>query len=244
MENIIYKTKEQQQIRPLFGGKFIENKPIPFPEMGKKYNYSNLFYWAHLEANDTTAFPLHPHEGFEIMTFILKGSLEHFDTATNVWTPIQEGGFQVIQSNSGVSHSEKIIKGSKVFQIWFDPDFSKTLKLPAGYTDYSVDFIKPKKEDNKIVFEYIGDSKVEHQTEDISIRKEVFFKGRHNYKLDKKYIYSIYVILGEGSLDSQVLNTDDYLICKDIDILKIDVSEKLELFIVKTPKELSYKTYI
>ena len=32
------------------------------------------------------------------MTFVLNGNIEHFDTATNVWTPIEEGGFQVIQS--------------------------------------------------------------------------------------------------------------------------------------------------
>lgn len=36
------------------------------------------------------------------MTFVLNGNIEHFDTATNVWTPIEEGGFQVIQSGSGL----------------------------------------------------------------------------------------------------------------------------------------------
>ena len=62
----------------------------------KKYNYSNLFYWAHLEAIETAEFPLHPHEGFEIMTFVLEGTVEHFDTKTNVWTKIQKDGLPIL----------------------------------------------------------------------------------------------------------------------------------------------------
>ena len=73
---------------PLFGGAFVENKPIPFSDRGKTTAYSNLFYWAHLEAEETAEFPLHPHEGFEIMTFVFKGSVEHFDTASKVYTPL------------------------------------------------------------------------------------------------------------------------------------------------------------
>ena len=83
---------------PLFNGAFLENKPIPFPDRGETTAYSNLFYWAHLEAFETAEFPLHPHEGFEIITFVFKGSLEHYDTATKVWTVLDAGGVQVIQA--------------------------------------------------------------------------------------------------------------------------------------------------
>jgi len=106
MSKLMHLKKDQQQLMPLFNGAFIENKPIPFPYGRKSYAYSNLFYWAHLIARETAEFPLHPHEGFEIMTFVLKGSLEHYDTATKVWTPLSSGGVQVIQAGSGVQHSE------------------------------------------------------------------------------------------------------------------------------------------
>lgn len=33
MSKLIYIPKSQQQIMSLFDGKFIENKPIPFPDM-------------------------------------------------------------------------------------------------------------------------------------------------------------------------------------------------------------------
>lgn len=242
MKNFILKTKEQQQIHSIFGGKFIENKPIPFPEYYKKNAYSNIFYWAHLEALETAAFPLHPHEGFEIMTFALKGSFEHYDSAIKTWKTIEEGGFQVIQAGSGVTHSEKIFKGSELFQIWFDPDFSKTLKTPASYQDIQSTRIEPKIIDGKKVYEYIGNSGILHQTNDIKISKEIYSSGRYNIDLDVNYIYSIYLISGSSTINNNSSKKDDFIICEDIKSLELDIQDSLELFIVKTPKVISYKT--
>ena len=235
-------SKEEQQIRAIFGGRFVENKPIPFPDIRKKYNYSNLFYWAHLEAIETAEFPLHPHEGFEIMTFVLEGTVEHFDTKTNVWTKIQKDGFQVIQSGSGVYHGERITKDSRVFQIWFDPDFSKTLKEEPSYKDYPSDFIIPKKDNKRTIYEYIGDSKVEHKTSNIKITKEIFLAGTYNIQINKDYMYSIYTISGLGLINSKIVKDNDFIKCEDLEYLTIDAQNNLELFIVKTPKKLKYRT--
>ncbi len=239
-----YTKKENQQIQYLFNNKFVENKPVPFPQFGKKYNYSNIFYWAHLEAKETGEFPLHPHEGFEIMTFVLEGYVEHFDTASNVWTPIQAGGFQVIQSGSGLQHSEKIVKDSALFQIWFDPDFSKSLQTKPDYKDYTKEAIKSQIIDGIETYEYIGDSAVFHQTEDIRVSKEIYPVGRHSISLDRNYIYSIYLISGIATINSKVSNKDDFIVCEDEEELSIEVKETTELFVLKTPKEISYKTRI
>lgn len=240
---INYTKKENQQIKYLFNNKFVENKPIPFPDYETKYNYSNLFYWAHLEAMETAEFPLHPHEGFEIMTFVLKGSIEHYDTASNVWTPINEGGFQVTQTGSGLKHIEKIKKDSVLFQIWFDPDFSKSLKTKPAYEDYIKEDIKPQIINGISTYEYIGNnSDVFHQTNDIKITKEIYPIGKHHIKLDSDYIYSIYLIFGVTYINSQLSNDDDFIVCQDIKDLELEVKEKAELFIVKTPKEILYKT--
>ena len=149
MSKLIHLKKEQQQIMPLFNGAFVENKPIPFPNRSESKVYSNLFYWAHLEANRTAEFPLHPHEGFEIMAFILKGSLEHSDSLSDSYTTLSAGGVQVIQAGSGVQHAERIIKGTHIFQIWFDPDFSKTINNKAQYKDYQANKFKSEKNVNK-----------------------------------------------------------------------------------------------
>lgn len=127
--------KEDQYNRTIFNGNFLVNKPVV---NGKKDNvkpYSSLFYWSHARAIDQCEFGLHPHEGFEIMTFILEGNVSHYDTATKIWTPLETGDFQVIQSNSGIQHQERITKGTRNFQIWFDPNFYEAVKKAPSYTD-------------------------------------------------------------------------------------------------------------
>ena len=207
MSLIKYMKKSDQQLMPLFGGKFVENKPIPFPSMGKSSAYSNFFYWAHLEANETAEFPLHSHEGFEIMTFVFKGSLEHFDTATNAWTPLDAGGVQVIQAGSGVYHSERIKKGTELFQIWFDPDFSKSLKENARYKDYPSDLLRASKKDGIRRLKYIGEgSPISYVTEGIEIEKIDFKNGEYNLQVDATCSYSFYLLNGSLKLNNQNMN--------------------------------------
>ena len=56
-------------------GEILEKKPIGFPQDGGAQRpYSNLFYWAHaFTSNKKSTIGLHPHRGFEICSFILKG---------------------------------------------------------------------------------------------------------------------------------------------------------------------------
>ena len=239
---LAHKSKSEQQVQHIFNNKFTENKPIPFPTHQKKHAYSNLFYWAHLVAHETGEFPLHGHEGFEIMTFVLKGSLEHFDTATKVWTPIKEGGFQVIQAGSGIMHAERITKGSELFQIWFDPDFSKSLNSKPGYQDYIKNDVLSYQKDGVETFEYIGSkSTTFHQTSEISITREFLTKGEHTKTVDISSTYSIYIISGEGSINEQVVTKDDFLCIEDTSSITLSTTDKLDIFIIQSPKVLTYK---
>ena len=245
MSKLIHLKKEQQQIMPLFDGAFVENKPIPFPERGKTQAYSNLFYWAHLEADETAEFPLHPHEGFEIMTFVFKGSVEHFDTASKVYTPLTAGGVQVIQAGSGVSHSERIVKESELFQIWFDPDFSKSMKQNASYRDYQADEFDSEKIDGVEVLTY-GKEKgpIDFQTQGIEIEKLSFISGEYTFALDKESVYSYYLLNGEMKINGQVVMKDDFIVFGETDSLNISVDKSAELFVIKSPAEVSYRRFI
>ena len=71
---ILKVSKEEQAYGAFNGGEIVENKPIGFNrEGGKLKPYSNLFYWANAIANVDSTIGLHPHQGFEIMSFILEG---------------------------------------------------------------------------------------------------------------------------------------------------------------------------
>ena len=143
-------------------GEILEKKPIGFPQdNGQLRPYSNLFYWAHAWTPDKkSTIGLHPHQGFEICSFILEGSINHFDTKQNKWIPLSEGDVQIIRSGNGISHAEEIDDKSEIFQIWFDPDLSKSLQKEASYDDYSSDDFKVIELDDKtkkdIEFSLVG----------------------------------------------------------------------------------------
>lgn len=245
MQATLHLKKEQQQLMPLFNGAFVENKPIPFPDRGKTTAYSNLFYWAHLVAYETSEFPLHPHEGFEIITFVFKGTLEHYDTATKEWTPLHAGGIQIIQAGSGVQHAERIIKGSELFQIWFDPDFNRSLTRDAKYVDYPSSTFNTDKEYGIEKLTYVGQNvPVDIFTEDIVVEKLTFDAGTFNYKLDAHSTYSYYLLNGCMRINETVVEKDDFIVYNGMKDVHFDVEESAELFIIQTPTTITYKRFI
>ena len=88
----------------------------------------------------------------------------------NKWIPLEEGDVQVIRSGSGISHSEEICDNSEIFQIWFDPDLSKTLIKQASYSDYKSNEFVISSTNNKVVKNIIGSgSPVQIDSEGVSI---------------------------------------------------------------------------
>ena len=245
MSILFHLKKEDQELMPLFNNAFLENKPIPFPNRSGTQAYSNLFYWAHLEAFETAEFPLHPHEGFEIMTFVFEGSLEHYDTASKKYTPVNAGEVQVTQAGSGVQHSEKIIKGSHLFQIWFDPDFSITLKKDATYKDYATENFSVQTSDGISRLTYVGEKgPIYFETPGLGIEKLNFDAGSYHESLDKESIYSCYLLNGELSINNESITKDGFAKIENEDRETFTVPDSAELFVIKSPVKVGYSKFI
>lgn len=81
-------------------------------------------------------FPSHPHRGFETMTYMLEGHMEHRDHMGNVGD-LGPGDVQWMTAGAGVVHSEmpKQTEGRmRGFQIWLNLP-AKTKMQPASYQD-------------------------------------------------------------------------------------------------------------
>ena len=199
-------VKENQANGAFNNREIIESKPIGFPQDGGETKpYSNLFYWAHAwTTNKSSTIGLHPHQGFEICSFVLKGYINHFDTKLNSWIRLEEGDVQVIRSGNGISHSEEIGEKSEIFQIWFDPDISKTLNIDATYDDYKLNDFELIESDNYIKKIIKGDrSPLKLLSENININEFYFNSGDFKHKLNLSLISSIFVIDGEGQFNNQ-----------------------------------------
>ncbi|MCQ6559321.1 pirin family protein [Paenibacillus mendelii] len=119
------------------GGKITEQKPIGFPGEGSVIKrVGPLFYWAWAQSKEEGYLPLHPHQAFEIMTYVVQGKAQHGDTLGTKST-IGAGGAQVMQTGSGVSHEERFIgPDMEGFQIWFEPSMKEALKRQPTYSQF------------------------------------------------------------------------------------------------------------
>lgn len=87
-------------------------------------------------------FPEHPHRGFETVTYMLSGSMQHKDTVGNVGE-IGPGEAQWMTAGRGIVHSEMpTSKGVDIrgFQLWVNLPGADKMKAPR-YQDVTYDEI-------------------------------------------------------------------------------------------------------
>jgi len=81
----------------------------------------------------STGFPLHPHKSMEIITYVLRGTVEHQDSMGNK-AQVRQGEIQVMGAGTGVVHSEYNPSANEeleLMQIWIVPS------RPGGDPHYS-----------------------------------------------------------------------------------------------------------
>ena len=243
--SVLIVPKDKQAFGQFNGGAILENKPIGFShEGGELHAYSNLFYWAHAWSDNGSTIGLHPHKGFEIMSFVLKGQIEHYDTKLREWKLLSAGDAQIIRSGSGISHAEKLLAGSHIFQIWTDPDLTKTFQKEASYDDYENDSFPRTEEGGLTKKVVIGDgSPLTLDTANLQIEEYQLVAGSHKLSITDGQVASIYVIEGALSHEDKEILQDDFIKVEDESSFELEVSEDATLFAIFSPKRPAYRTY-
>ncbi len=109
---------------------------------GGHYDPANTHFGLLLVSNDDivapdTGFSTHPHRDMEIVTWVLKGELEHKDSEGHTGL-IYPGLAQRMSAGSGIYHSEiNATKGDDVhfIQMWVVPD---TERIRPGYQQLDI----------------------------------------------------------------------------------------------------------
>lgn len=239
--------KDSQVDGSFNNGEILEKKPIGFPQDGGiSKPYSNIFYWAHAwTPNQKSTIGLHPHKGFEICSFILSGSINHYDTKQEKWISLKKNDVQIIRSRGGISHAEELLETSEIFQIWFDPDISKSIRKEASYDDYSDNDFISEKSDGIIKKIIVGKgSKMKMDTKDIEIYEFIVTQNKTlKFPFKKGYIYSCFVIKGKLKFNDDDLTKGDFFKFVSNDKFYITAISDLKLFVIKSPVKPKYKTY-
>jgi quercetin 2,3-dioxygenase len=237
--------KERQGQGQFNGGQIVENKPVGFPRDGSEIRpFSNLFYWAHARAVADSTIGLHPHQGFEICSFILKGPVRHYDTKAQTWVPLEAGDVQIIRSGSGISHAEFMGESSEMFQIWFDPNLELTLSQSATYDDYrAISF--PKKETAGITHTTLvgGDSPFRMVSEGVEVDRIDLASACHDLPIGDGRVAAVYVLEGEVLLQDQLARPSDFALIEETDVLRIEALAEASVFVMRLPRQVNYPTY-
>lgn len=240
-------SKENQAKGNFNNGEILENKPIGFPQDGGTVKpYSNLFYWAHAwTPGKKSKIGLHPHKGFEICSFILKGNINHYDNKIDDWITLDEGDVQIIRSGSGISHAEEIDENSEIFQIWFIPDLSISLYENASYDDYKKNEF-PIESNQNFTKKIIKGNKspLSMKTEKIEINQYEINSGKIELKTSSNFTHSFFVIDGKISLENQKMKKSDFAIINDSNKITIESNSDSSIFEIKSPLIPSYNVNI
>jgi hypothetical protein len=119
-------------------GRITEYKVIGMPQdLTRQKRVGPLFYWSWATGEANAVIALHPHQGFEIFSYVINGILIHRDTLGSQ-REVHAGGLQLMQTGSGVSHEEVMgATGTEFFQIWVEPHLRKAMGQLPTYQDFA-----------------------------------------------------------------------------------------------------------
>ena len=201
-------------------GRITERRPVMFVHRGAHTDrLGPLFYWAWAVAEKGGFIAEHAHQGFEIISYVLEGTIEHRDSL-GTWKALGAGALQVMQTNAGVSHSERFVDGmrSAMFQIWFEPDLRETVTLPPSYIDFPADAFPWIHAGGNRIKHLVGEGSPAVLRTDAHMH-DIVVRPRGSLTLTKSNVYAVLVaISGTGTVSvgdqSVALTTGDAAIAR------------------------------
>ncbi|MDB5273183.1 MAG: hypothetical protein JWO58_1550 [Chitinophagaceae bacterium] len=169
-----------------------------------------------------SGFPDHFHSGFEVITYVVKGQLQHKDSKGNQ-VVLGAGDVQCFTTGSGVVHSEMPQGTEQVrgFQIWINlPKEFKTMS--PGYQSIKSEEIPSTKINEQVTLKTIV-----AQGETVRTKAEIFIQeiqiksgGKYKLVLPKGYNGFVYVSSGLANIESknQPLGTAVFFTSQDLEV--------------------------
>jgi redox-sensitive bicupin YhaK (pirin superfamily) len=238
----LLRRADQIQVNAM-GGVLQAIKPVVGGQSADGAHSAGLYYWSHSHFTDNFEFGLHRHEGFEIVTFVLDGENSHFDSEGKTWVPLHKGDVQIIRSGSGISHNERVAKGTRAFQIWFDPGYDDALQRTPDYSDHPASTFTTEREGVFGVTDYIGGrGPVRTLVEGLAVRRLTSeIQAAETVSLGDDRYSILYVIDGQATIEGNQMETDDALVLRGNDETEVVLSAGADLFQVSLALHPSYK---
>lgn len=192
------------------------------PTRGIKH-YDPYVLFDDFTINPPSGFPDHFHSGFEVITYVVKGQLQHKDSKGNQ-VVLSAGDVQLFSTGSGIVHSEMPQGTEQVrgFQIWINlPREFKT--MTPGYEIVKAADIRATKISDQVTVKTIVAAGSTVRTKAQVLIQEIQIKSGSRYKLvlPEGYTGFVYVSSGNATIEEKLLTTGAavFFTSQDLEVL-------------------------
>lgn len=246
-------SPNQQAVGAFDGGKITEQKPIGFPgENSVVKRVGPLFYWAWFHTKTEGFIPEHPHQAFEIITYVVQGKAEHGDSL-GTRSVVEAGGVQVMQTGSGAYHEERFIgPDMEGFQIWFEPYLKEALKRNPTYNQYEHEAFPLVVQNGYQVKTVIGEGAPIHLVADVKMWDIRVKPGMvYNHTIPAGYSVAALAIRGDGAWQEKETTAsfqqkDFITLSTEVETeaaLQAGTERELQIILIQVPTETDYPLY-
>ena len=177
-----------------------------FPTKGIKH-YDPYVLFDDFSIKPPSGFPDHFHSGFEVITYVVKGQLQHKDSKGNQ-VVLSAGDVQLFSTGSGIVHSEMPQGTEQVrgFQLWINlPREFKT--MTPGYEVVKAADIRATKISDQVSVKTIVAAVSTVRTKAQVMIQEIQIKSGSRYKLvlPEGYTGFVYVSSGSATIEEKLL---------------------------------------
>ncbi|MDH5360301.1 MAG: pirin family protein [Gammaproteobacteria bacterium] len=221
-------------------------RTIGTPQLKNLDPFLMLDFFCSNDPDDYIAgFPDHPHRGFNTLTYMLDGRMQHRDSMGNKGD-LRSGGAQWMKAASGVIHSEMpkqeqgLMRG---FQLWINLPASEKMSAPA-YQEFSPEAIPEVNEAGTRVRVLLGqyrntvgpinDQITDVQYMDVSLEPGKTFLHALPQELDG----FVYIFEGDAVSDDTALPQHTFAVLGEGDTLEISATDQPVRFIMVAGKPI------
>lgn len=176
------------------------------PKKGIKH-YDPYVLFDDFTINPPSGFPDHFHSGFEVITYVVQGKLQHKDSQGNQ-VVLSAGDIQCFTTGSGVVHSEMPQGTEQVrgFQIWINLP-SEFKRITPGYSVVKAADLRATKISDQVSVKTIVSAGATVRTKAQVLIQEIQIKSGSRYKLVLPIGYKgfVYVSSGNATIEQALL---------------------------------------
>jgi len=186
-------------------------------------------------------FPPHPHRGFETVTYLLAGRMQHRDNAGHAGE-LRAGGVQWMTAGRGVVHSEMPLQENGLlagFQLWVNLPAAKKM-VPPRYQEFDAAAIPVERRDGGVAVRVVaGDTSLGTRGAVRELTTPVRYfdislvaRGAFEEPLPAEHNAFVYLIEGEIAIGGEVLVSPSLAILGNGESVSLEARRPSRLLLV------------